>query len=116
MEAVARRKAKGGPDWKVCKADTVGDAVVIEGGVPRQLKSGKHKGLPTWRDCKAFDKVIVTHDEIDREEDAYRDRTGNCDRCEGSGETLFRASADGTREYKPCRACVGTGKAKREAS
>jgi len=114
METVARRKANGSPDWKICKAEWLSDAAVIEGGVPRLLKSGPRKGEPTWKGCP-MDKVVVTGKEIDRQEAEYERATGNCHACEGAARRISRVSvADGvaTKEYKPCRECNGTGKAK----
>lgn len=38
--------------WEAFKFETVGDAYLIEGGVPRLLKTGPKRGQKTWRDSR----------------------------------------------------------------
>lgn len=116
IEEVARRKANGGPGWAICKIERVNNGSLVEGGIARPLKSGPYKGRPTWRDCKHFDKVIVTDAEADAEEAAYVRRTGNCHRCMGVGNLLASSRSDGTTTYRPCPPCNGTGKAKLQSN
>ena len=108
-ESLARRKAGGGPDWKVAKMEWIGDSMLIEGGDARPIKSGPNKGRPTWRECKVFDKIILTQAEIEAEEAAYETTTGNCHQCNGTGKRLVRSSVLSGKEYGPCRRCGGTG-------
>lgn len=44
-ELIAMRKLGVGADWRWCNLNAIGpDAVKVEGGVPRLLKSGPRKG------------------------------------------------------------------------
>ena len=83
----------------------------IEGGCCPLLKTGPHKGTPNWRRLTDGQTFHLTAAQLVAIDLAYEAATGNCVSCLGYGQKPWRSSkADGT-EYKPCRVCVGTGKA-----
>jgi hypothetical protein len=109
MEPVARRKAGGNEAWEVCAWERVGkDGVIVEGGIPRVLKSGPRKGKKTWRDMPT-QKVVVTVAEIDAEHARYEADTGTCGDCFGKGRVFARWSQANGVEMKECGRCKGTG-------
>lgn len=107
--AVARRKLGKGPDWRWCNIRSVGpDGTLVEGGVPRPLKSGSRKGKLTWRD-NPLESCVVTCAEVQAARDAYEHETGYCWECQGTKlEFASWSATDGTK-YKQCRRCAGTG-------
>ena len=109
VDRIAWRKAGRIAGWEPCKWERIGPDSLVEGGVPRLLKAGEHKGRKTWRDCK-LTRVIVLGSEIDAEEAAYAVHTGNCPTCLGKGDVFASWSkAEGTRRDQ-CNACRGSGK------
>ena len=112
LNVVARKKLGQPQEWRWCKFEMIGDTYdcVVEGGVPRVLKSGERKGQPTWRDC-ALTKCVVTQAEHDQAKADYETETGKCNACAGSGLWLSGWSADAGNRFKPCQRCGATGKA-----
>jgi len=110
MEAVARRKVGGADDWQYCRWERIGEGrdMIVEGGIPRTLKSGPRKGERTWRG-QPTQKAVVTGDEIDAEHARYEADTGNCGDCFGSGQVFARWSKANGIEKKTCQRCGGTG-------
>lgn len=107
---VATRKS-GVPGWEWFSSRVVGadrDVFILEGGVPRILKSGPRKGQKTW-DRKAATEVAVTRAEADAEAVAYEARTGKCRRCAGSKVHMTESSIDTGVTYSTCWRCKGTG-------
>lgn len=113
LNVVARKKLGQPPEWRWCKFEMIGDIhdCVVEGGVPRRLKSGEHKGQLTWRDC-SITKCVVTQAEHDQAKADYEVETGKCHDCAGSGMWLSGWGCDTGNRFKPCPRCNVTGKAK----
>jgi hypothetical protein len=112
LNSVAKRKVSGPDEWEWCKWERIGEGndFVVEGGVPRLLKSGPRKGEKTWKGVET-QKTVVTDAEIKAEHARYEQDTGNCGDCMGSGRVFARWSADNGEDYKPCSRCGSTGKA-----
>lgn len=112
INVVARKKLSQPPEWRWCKFEAIGDTddCLIEGGIPRPRKSGKHKGLPTWRDC-VLTKCVVTGAEMDQAKASYEAETGGCHACAGSGQWYSGWSRDTGNRFKSCPRCNATGQA-----
>ena len=111
LGTVARRKVGGSPEWEYFKWERVGEGrdFIVEGGIPRLLKSGPRKGEKTWKDC-ACQKTIVSGAEIDAEHARYEAETGKCGDCGGTGEVFSSWRAGEGTKMKPCKRCNATGK------
>lgn len=108
-ERIARRKLGVGVDWRWCTLNAIGpDAVKVEGGVPRLLKSGQRKGQPTWRDTPLQACIVTTRD-LEEERTAYENTTGRCWECLGTKQVVASVSATEGSKYKECRRCGATG-------
>lgn len=109
-EVIARRKLGQPAEWQACVLERVGpDALRLEGGVPRPLKTGNRKGRLTWRDC-TITTCVVTDEEVLREQAAYEADTGNCAGCQGERQVPWSwHHIEGTK-YRDCSKCNGTGK------
>lgn len=111
IEDIARRKLGAPPEWTWCKSERIGtDAFMLEGGIPRKLKSGPRKGRNTFKDCELA-KVVVTDAEVKAEKAAYEASTGLCCECRGEKVTTARWSTTEGRETRECRRCKGSGTA-----
>lgn len=110
METVARRKVGGSEDWEYCRWERIGEGrdMIVEGGIPRLLKSGPRKGQKTWKD-QPTQKAVVTGDEMDAEHARYETDTGHCGDCFGRGQVLSRWSKANGLETKTCPRCGGIG-------
>ncbi|HEY3494770.1 MAG TPA: hypothetical protein VGK73_08800 [Polyangiaceae bacterium] len=93
--------------WKVVGTD----GALMEGGVPRLLKSGKRKGQKTWRDCDETYCVVVTQGEVAQEERDYEQTTGKCHACYGDGQEWAGWNIYEGTKYRQCKRCGGDGKA-----
>lgn len=115
MNAVARRKVNGPEGWEYFKWERVGEGAdfIVEGAVPRLLKSGPRKGQKTWKGCPS-QKTVVTGAEIDDEHARYEAATGNCGTCGGTGEVFASWRHDEGVTMKPGKRCDGEGKAPNE--
>lgn len=112
LNVVARKKLGQPPEWRWCKFQAIGDTddCLIEGGIPRPRKSGKLKGLPTWKESvKSI--CVVTRAEMDQAKAAYELETGNCHSCAGSGQWYSGWSRETGSRFKSCPRCDATGKA-----
>lgn len=103
--------------WEAFKFETVADAYLIEGGVPRLLQTGPRRGQKTWRGSR-ITRVIVTKAEVSAERRRYEAETGSCARCmgSGSGEVLTGWSRKGGDRLSVCPRCHGTKHAPNDAS
>ena len=109
IERIAKRKLSAPDGWEVCGWERVGaDGLIVQGGVPRLLKSGKNKGRRTFRDS-AISRVVLTDAEIKEEKARFSQETGKCAECEGSGQEWAGWSAAEGNRYRTCRACDGSG-------
>ena len=117
LDAVARRKVSGPDGWEVCAWERIGDTgdLIVQGGVPRLLKSGPRKGEKTWRDGPV-QKAVVTRAELDAEHARYEAETGKCGDCYGRGEVLKSWSAAEGLKHRECKRCAGSGNAPTEAA
>lgn len=111
LDEVARRKVSGPEGWEVCGWERIGggDDLVVDGGVPRMLKSGPRKGKKTWRDVPV-QKAVVTRAELDAEHARYEAETGKCGDCFGKGEVFASWSTAYGTKFRECPRCGGTGK------
>lgn len=110
IDDIAKRKMTEG--WIPYRWERVGGGVIVTGGVP----IGKKKdGRPRFGPKRTDTSVIVSDEAIKAEEEKYVADTGNCVRCLGKGEIMWRWSIGEGKEFRPCRDCVGTGKAKGKA-
>ena len=91
--------------WEAFKFETVGDAYLTEGGVPRLLKTGPRRGQKTWRGSRI---TRVTKAEASAERRRYEAETGACASCMGSGEVLTGWSRQGGDRLSLCPRCHGT--------
>lgn len=101
--------------WKWKSFPEGGETIYVEftGGRCPITKSGERKGRPNYG--AAFDKRTfhVTVQIAEQWEREYESETANCKCCDGSGETVSKINfVDGNTQYKPCRRCGGSGKAK----
>lgn len=111
IEDIARRKLGAPPEWSWCKSERIGtDSFLLEGGVPRLLKSGPRKGQRTWRDVDLA-RCIVTDSEITADKATYEAQTGICHECLGEKVTLVSWSSTAGRKTRECRRCKGSGSA-----
>ena len=112
VEIVARKKLNQPQEWQMCGWERIGDSydLLVEGGIPRLLKSGPRKGMRTWRDSK-INKVCVTEAEEIQEKLNYEKETGKCCKCSGSGSMWYEWNHIDGNKYKPCNRCGATGKA-----
>jgi hypothetical protein len=100
--------------WKILQDEP--PLTQIIGGEFRLLKSGNRKGRKSWKGRdKAKDRTFYITKELDNEYTlAYIERTGNCPRCCGKGETLASCGVKpegGTyTTYRQCSVCKGSGK------
>jgi len=113
-DRIAWRKAGSIPGWEVCGWELVDmDAkesdLIMKGGIPRFLSSGKYKGNKTWRDSK-ISKVVVTAAEVRAEKESYIAITGNCPTCMGKSEVMQSWSSTEGIKMRPCKPCNATGK------
>ena len=113
IETIARRKSGGDDKWEAFLFQRIGsDGTIVQGGIPRILKKGKHKGLRTWDSDKRTAKVVVTDGEVEQEERRYEKETNRCSVCFGTGEVFKSWSiAEGVKK-DTCKRCGATGKAK----
>jgi hypothetical protein len=110
FEMVARRKLGVGADWRWCSSKVVGVDWVIEGGVPRVLKSGPRKGSLTWNGT-ALQSCVITKAELQFERSEYEKTSGKCWECQGRGEVVHGWSKDAGTRHKTCSRCGGRGAA-----
>ena len=110
FESVARRKVGGEPEWECCRWERIGEGrdMLIEGGIPRLLKSGPRKGMKTWQGQNT-QKAVVTGEEIEAEHSRYEAETGNCGDCFGKGNVFARWSMANGTETKACSRCNCSG-------
>lgn len=114
MSAAAFRKLGETSDWRVYKWEKVDyksetPDFIVEGGVPRLLKSGPRKGQPTFRDCVGR-RTVVTWAEIQKAKSDYEAETGKCCECFGTGQYCYGWSRDEGNKYRDCGRCSATGK------
>lgn len=111
LNVVARKKLGQPPEWRWCNGQVIGETrdFLVEGGVPRELKSGIRKGLPTWKDA-VLSKCVVTDAEIRLAQMDYEIETGKCWECAGSGEKHIRWNHKTGNQFADCPRCDATGK------
>lgn len=107
-ETAAFRKFEAPEGFEFCGWRAHGPGVMLEGGVPRLLKSGPRKGEKTWRD--GIVKILVTEDEA---QDAFAqcELAGTCGECLGKRLVWSGWSSVGGSTFRKCTRCNGTGRA-----
>ena len=109
INRIAKEKA-GRPDataysWERLDMEHDGiDANKVGMGDVPLVQSGPNAGKPNWRKMTNKQIIFVTDAEIDAWYEAHPDV---CRRCDGAGEVMHSASAQGVT-MKPCPQCVGT--------
>ena len=131
FHAMAARQVHGLPDdWEPCvyrallsSISTIGysptGAVLVEtigysltGAVPvGVITRGPRKGRPKWPPRSQMREVIITPTHVAAATAEWVAATGLCPRCGGEGRIAWRVSTANGTEYRPCKACGGTGKA-----
>jgi hypothetical protein len=103
---------KMGAGWCWRQSEAVGGAFVLTGAKPIGVFSrGPRKGKPKFPDKKAYEKVVITTDELNAAYAEYEASTRNCYRCQGKGLENYGWSAEEGQKYRACKRCNGTGKA-----
>jgi hypothetical protein len=105
-ERVALRKLGAVPDgFEFFSFRVIGeDAIHLQGGVCRPLKSGPRKGQRTWKGCKVLE-VIVTDAETEAESARWSAETGKCAECLGESKVWAGWSAAHGHRFRPCPMC-----------
>jgi len=109
-EVVAREKLKQPLQWQVFawKSVEYTDDLIVTGGVPRLMKSGKRKGERTWSDSKKL-VAVVTKREVDEAKERYEKETKLCHRCCGEKKIIVKWDHVEGNEYETCGRCHGSG-------
>lgn len=114
MDEHARHKLGMPETWQPYRYEHVDpDIVLITGMVAPLRTSGRDKGYPNFRkgDRTTERKTGFSTQEHFQFQRAWELRTGKCANCIGSGKVIAAAHADGTRAYRQCDRCEGSGKA-----
>jgi hypothetical protein len=118
FHAMAARHVYGLPDeWEPRIYRVLGDARVtigysLTGAVPvGVITRGPRKGKPKWPPRNQLREVIITPADLAAATAQWVATTGLCPKCGGEGRIAWRVSAANGTEYRPCKACGGTGKA-----
>lgn len=109
MNEAARKKLGQDEGWRWCKAEVIGDDMLLEGAHPNIISKGKRKGQATWKGI-ALTKVVLTRADIDQAEADYEARTCCCRKCGGSGQEWCRWHFEEGNSYRTCTRCGGSGK------
>ena len=118
FHAMAARRVHGLPDeWKPCiyqvqsdPRETIGYS--LTGAVPVGVISrGPRKGRSKWPPLRQLQRVIITPADVAAATAEWVAATGLCPKCGGEGRVAWRISGGRGTEYRPCKACGGTGKA-----
>jgi len=114
FEVVARKKLGVGEGWRWCKSEAIGEPpnheFLIEGGVPKTLKSGPNKGKTSWKGVPLL-KCVVTRLDLEKARAQYEATTRTCWQCQGSKQTIASSSRTDGNTYRECTRCGGTGEA-----
>ena len=104
----ARKNAQAGDDWQWASMEWIGNGdtggCLITGGIPNI----DHKGRARWTGV-ALEKVFVTPEQEREQRELYRQQTGKCDHCAGTGKQSIGWSYDTGNKYAPCKPCGATG-------
>jgi len=119
-EEHARDKYGLPPEWTAaqweCFPGTPGEPtlyVQLIGAVYEPVTRGPRKGKPNWdKPIGKKTTAILPVAEHDAWVRAWEQRTGKCSKCVGTGQTIARVSVQDGTEYRTCRTCGGTGRAK----
>jgi len=99
---VALRKVGNPPGFTVC-----GWTALDDGGTLYRMKFNPKPGKWTGDEKLA----CVLQSELDAEHARYETETGNCFRCDGSGQEWAGWDHKEGNRYRPCRRCNATGMA-----
>lgn len=108
-ELAARKNAQAGADWQWARMEWIGNrdsgGCLIEGGIPNI----DHKGRARWTGVQ-LEKVFVTAGQEAEQRALYREQTGKCDHCAGSGQVSIGWHHQTGNSYGPCKHCDATSK------
>lgn len=118
LENHAREKVGMPQDWQVWSYEVLDhesddSTMKITGAIAPIVTRGKRKGLKNWRkkDKATIRNAYIRESEHDEWLSVWESKTGNCHKCQGTGEMWAGWSAkDGTR-YRTCTRCSGSGSA-----
>lgn len=116
IESLARQRLKLPPEWRAVIWSREGDypdcwGMSVEGGVCPPKTRGKYKGSPNWKAATLKRKFVATDAEVAAHVKQWERRTGNCERCLGTGWRSFGWGCEIGHRYVPCKRCAATGKA-----
>jgi hypothetical protein len=118
FHAIAARRVHGLPDeWEPCIYQALGDAratigYCLTGAIPLgMITQGPRKGRPKWPPRSRLQEVIITPADLAAATAEWVAATGLCPKCGGEGRVVWRISVASGTEYRPCKACGGTGRA-----
>jgi hypothetical protein len=108
----ASRKFTAPPGFAWYRWEAIGpDAVILTGCVSSGLYAkGPRKGRPKYDGPPV--RLVVTQREYEAEVARYESETGKCARCGGDGQAWAGWHHETGHEFKACRRCAATGKAK----
>jgi hypothetical protein len=85
----------------------------IEGAVAPMKTKGIGAGQPNWKqmDKSTRKTVTILVSEQEAWEIRWEQTTGRCRKCMGTAQVFARWAKGEGATYKPCEACIGTGRA-----
>lgn len=117
FELAAREKAHLPETWRVFHWQVLGHARVtlgyrLVGAVAPPKTRGKYKGKPNFDklDKSTIRDVILLKAEYDSFVARWEVETGNCSRCQGSGQESAGWNVTDGPAYRPCSQCGATGR------
>ena len=113
----ARQKIAMPEEWHPFRYEAIDpDVMMITGMVAPPLLRGKYKGRPNFRkgDRTTQRKVAFTLDEHYRFQLRWEAEHAKCANCLGHGKTVKSAHVDGSRTYRTCDRCNGSGSPPKE--
>jgi hypothetical protein len=109
MTAAARKKLNQGESWHWCKAEVIGDDLLLEGGIPDVFVKGKRAGRHKWAGI-ALTKCVITRADTDLARSEYEEATGKCCECAGTGQRQKGWHHQTGKSFESCGRCQATGK------
>lgn len=104
----AQRKMPAG--WRWCIWTRAEGGCVVKGGIPeRTITRGPNKGAPNWKGVK-LQSVVVSDDDAKAEFLRQEAESGQCRKCQGSGQQTRGWSSQAGIMWEPCTRCDATGK------
>lgn len=112
FSAVARQKLGKDETFSVYKIERMAGGYLLEGSTHTVITRGKNKGKKKW--VGKGEQCICTTDELASMEALYEKSSGNCAKCEGTGQTMQSWNVVHGKTYRTCERCNGSGHGKHE--